>query len=502
MATTLSSYKLLFILLSFVAPLAHSAPRHAIVTRLPGFSGSFPSKHYSGYVTINKETGKRLFYYLVQSERNPAKDPLVLWLNGGPGCSSFDGFVYEHGPFNFEKIKQGQPILHLNPYSWSKVSNVLYVDAPAGVGFSYAKNVSEYNTGDQKTAVDTHNFLLKWFKLYPEFLSNPFFITGESYAGIYVPTLAYEIANGIDARVKPVINLKGYMVGNGVTDDAFDGNALVPFVHGMGLISDDLNKEVTRACKGNFYNPVTQDCADKLQEVDKTISGLNIYDILEPCYHADVLNKDDRIRLPSSFLELGATTDRPLPVRTRMFGRAWPFRANVRDGIVPTWPQILSSAGVDSAGVHNADVPCIDDEVATVWLNNESVRKAIHAEPKNVSGVWELCTNRIVFNHDTGSMIDYHRNLTLRGYRALIYSGDHDMCVPFTGSEAWTRSMGYGIIDKWRPWVSNGQVAGFTQGYANNLTFLTVKGSGHTVPEYKPREALDLYSRFLAGQAM
>ncbi|CAN1158283.1 Serine carboxypeptidase-like 20 [Linum perenne] len=485
------SYKVLFILLIFVARLADSAHEEAIVTHLPGFSGSFPSKHYSGYVTIDEETGKRLFYYLVQSEGNPSNDPLVLWLNGGPGCSSFDGFVYEHGPFNFEKTKQGLPILHLNPYSWSKVSNVLYVDSPSGVGFSYANNISEYKTGDLKTALDSHNFLLKWLGLYPEFLSNPFFITGESYAGVYIPTLAHEIAKGIDAGVKPIINLKGYMIGNGVTDDVFDGNALVPFARGMGLISDDLFQEVTKECKGNFYNPPTQKCEKKLQEVDTQVAGLNIYDILEPCYHADVVAKNGTIGLPSSFLELGAT-DRPLPVRTRMFGRAWPLQANVRDGVVPTWPELL----------HNDDVPCTDDEVATEWLNNELVREAIHAEPKNVSGDWQLCTNRIIYNHDSGSMIKYHKNLTLKGYHALIYSGDHDMCVPFTGSEAWTRSMGYKIIDKWRPWVSNGQVAGYTQGYANNLTFLTIKGAGHTVPEYKPKESLDFYSRFLTRQAL
>ncbi|KAL1226413.1 Serine carboxypeptidase-like 20 [Cardamine amara subsp. amara] len=96
-------------------------------------------------------------------------------------------------------------------------------------------------------------------------------------------------------------------------------------------------------------------------------------------------------------------------------------------------------------------------------------------------------------------MIKFHRDLILSGYRALIYSGDHDMCVPFTGSEAWIKSLGYKVIDEWRPWISNNQVAGYTRGYANNLTFLTIKGAGHTVPEYKPREALDFYSRFLEG---
>ncbi|XP_039013756.1 serine carboxypeptidase-like 21 [Hibiscus syriacus] len=212
-----------------------------------------------------------------------------------------------------------------------------------------------------------------------------------------------------------------------------------------------------------------------------------MYTILELCYHRP--ETPETIRLPSSFWKLGET-DRPLSVRTRMFGRAWPIRAPVRDGIIPTWPQLLNSLSV----------PCTDDEVATKWVNDPAVRKTIHAENEAVIGEWELCTDNILYNHDVGSMIKYHKNLTSRGYRALIYSGDHDMCVPFTGTEAWTRSVGYEIVDEWRPWTSNGQVAGYLQGYDHNLTFLTIKGAGHTVPEYKPQEALDFYTRFLAGK--
>ncbi|BAT16570.1 Os12g0257000, partial [Oryza sativa Japonica Group] len=82
------------------------------------------------------------------------------------------------------------------------------------------------------------------------------------------------------------------------------------------------------------------------------------------------------------------------------------------------------------------------------------------------------------------------------------YSGDHDMCVPYTGTEAWTRSLGYGVIDSWRPWHLNGQVSGYTQGYEHGLTFATIKGAGHTVPEYKPQESLAFYSRWLAGSKL
>ncbi|PKI45095.1 hypothetical protein CRG98_034479 [Punica granatum] len=435
------------------------APEGSLVTHLPGFNGSFPSKHYSGYVEVD---GKNLFYYLVVSERSPPQDPVVLWLNGGPGCSSFDGFIYEHGPFNFEvgKSEKALPKLHLNGYSWSKVSNIIYLESPCGVGLSYSSDTGKYVTGDLDTASTTHAFLLKWFKLFPEFINNPFYIAGESYAGIYVPTLAAELAKGAYNHFDFV---QGYMVGNGVTDEKFDGTALVPFAHGMALISDDI------------FN---------------AIAGLNIYDILEPCYHypgsAKKEDANESTSLPLSFQMLGGT-ERPLAVRKRMFGRAWPLWATVKDGPVPLWPQLAEKY----------HVACINDDVATTWLNNAEVREAIHAAPVNVSGPWELCTRKISYNHDAGSMIPYHKNLTSLNYRVLIYSGDHDMCVPYTGSEAWTRSLGYKTSSAWRSWWSNNQVAGYLQEYDNKLTFLTIKGAGHTVPEYKPSEALDFYTRWL-----
>ncbi|XP_004965775.1 serine carboxypeptidase 1 [Setaria italica] len=115
------------------------------------------------------------------------------------------------GPFNFESggSAGSLPKLHRNPYSWSKVSSVIYLDSPAGVGLSYAKDKSKpYTTGDLQTANDLHTFLLKWFQLYHKFLTNPFYIAGESYAGIYIPTLSHEVVKGIHERVKPAINFK------------------------------------------------------------------------------------------------------------------------------------------------------------------------------------------------------------------------------------------------------------------------------------------------------
>jgi serine carboxypeptidase-like clade 1 len=123
---TITTLALCLLLLSPAAvQQALGAPEHALITSIPGFVGPFPSKHYAGYVTVNATHGRSLYYYFVESESNPATDPVVLWLNGGPGCSSFDGFIYEHGPFNFEPGfgANDLPTLTPNPYAWAKVSN-------------------------------------------------------------------------------------------------------------------------------------------------------------------------------------------------------------------------------------------------------------------------------------------------------------------------------------------------------------------------------------------
>lgn len=115
---------------------------------------------------MNETHGKELFYYFKELEGHPATDPVVLWLNGGPGCSSFDGFVYEQGPFKFEPAANSSSLLKLtlNPYSCNKAANILYLDSPAGVGYSYSKTRANYITSNQQTASDTHAFLLKKFK--------------------------------------------------------------------------------------------------------------------------------------------------------------------------------------------------------------------------------------------------------------------------------------------------------------------------------------------------
>ncbi|KAL7598892.1 hypothetical protein Lser_V15G26920 [Lactuca serriola] len=479
-----SIHLFLLIYLSFTSFLAQSAPQNAIVSQVPGFNGILPSKHYAGYVTLNENHGKKLYYIIMCFQKETLLR--IQWFFGSmvalvaPVLMGLFSDKGDHliGPFDFEKT-ESMPKLHINPYAWNK-------------------NRSDYINSDVITTLDSHKFLLEWFKLYPEYLSNPFFIAGEAFAGIYIPLLSDQVMKGLEAGDKPTLNFKGYIIGNGLCDEASDHNAIVPFAHGMGLISDELYQDVTKVCEGKFYKPPSLECEFQLDKVYQHLDGLNVDNIIKPCFIGKKI-RHENTKLPLSFRKLGET-ERPLPVRTRMFGRAWPFKAAVKPGYAPSWLELLNATQIRGS-------PCSDDSVAIKWLNNEAVRKAIHADPISKAGKWEICTGRVKYNSEVVTMIDYHKKLTAGGYRALIYRlhadivcGDHDLRVPYTGTEAWTRSLGYKVIDEWRSWKVDGQIAGYTQGYDKNLTFLTVKGAGHRVPEYKPKEALVLYSRWLEGK--
>lgn len=149
---------------------------------IPGYT---EHKWYSGYLDF--DTGK-FHYVFFDSQKDPDNDPLVLWLNGGPGCSSLIGMVYENGPFVF---KEGTSSFEVNPYAWNMKANLLYITSPGGVGFSESKR--GIKSDDGTTAEDNYKALLAFFAKFPNMKKNDLYLTGESYAGIYVPYLAYKI---------------------------------------------------------------------------------------------------------------------------------------------------------------------------------------------------------------------------------------------------------------------------------------------------------------------
>ncbi|XP_078177550.1 serine carboxypeptidase-like 18 isoform X1 [Carex rostrata] len=434
---------------------------------LPGFEGPLPFYLETGYVEVDGEKGVEMFYYFIESEKSPEKDPLILWINGGPGCSAFSGLVFEIGPLKFDVggYTEGLPTIYYFPDSWTKVSNIIFLDAPVGTGFSYAKTEEGFYTSDILSARQHVTFLRKWLEDHPEFSSNPIYIGGDSYSGITVPVTALEIVHA-NQEGGMQLNLKGYLVGNAATDEWYDGNARVPFLHGMGLISDEQFQSAKQSCNGNYISPMNAQCSFVLDSIDSCVSGINPVHTLEPiCGFAirktNILTGDLRRRLVEDHLGELPLSNLKLPVECRDSG----YR------------------------------------LSYLWADDHNVRSTLGIRNGSI-GSWKRCNYGVKSTHDVGSMLPYHHNLTTSGYRALVYSGDHDMDMPYLGTEAWVRSLNFAIVDDWRAWYSGGQVAGFTRSYSNNLTFATVKGAGHTAPEYKPKECLSMLERWLAFEPL
>ncbi|KAF7116028.1 hypothetical protein RHSIM_RhsimUnG0041300 [Rhododendron simsii] len=352
----------------------------SIVKTLPGYAGDLPFKLETGYVSVGEWNDVHLFYYFIESEGNPELDPLILWLTGGPGCSGFCGLVYEIGPLHFdtEHFDGKFPNLTLNPFSWTKVASIIFLDAPVGTGFSYADNAESYVVDDLLSATDNYNFLLKWLMDHPTFLSNELYIGGDSYSGIIVPIVVqkiYEVSAKPSGRgsqsatvaafdggrgwsglgnsevgVQPLLNLQGYILGNPLTSEHDDKNARIEFAHRLALLSDKLYESIKYNCRGEYIT-------------------------IDP---------------------------------------------------------------------NNA--PCIKD---LTLVTEGTVEK------------WVRCNESLSYTEVVETSLDYHRNLSHTTLRALVYSGDHDMLIPYLGTHKWIESLNLTVDEEWRPWFVDGQNGGF-----------------------------------------
>ncbi|KAF4031871.1 Serine carboxypeptidase [Phytophthora infestans] len=168
----------------------------------------------SGYIKLPNKVDDHYFYWYFESRSQPATDPLVLWLTGGPGCSSMMALLTENGPCHV------QPDLStkLNPYSWTNESNVVWLDQPTTVGFTYGDERDSDNSEDN-VGENIYYFLQGFFEKHPELAGRDFYITGESYGGHYVPVAAHYVweQNKVNIGTSKHINLKGIAIGNGIT---------------------------------------------------------------------------------------------------------------------------------------------------------------------------------------------------------------------------------------------------------------------------------------------
>jgi carboxypeptidase C (cathepsin A) len=441
-------------ILLFLASLAivFAAVPSDLITSLPNLAAPLGTQ-YSGYINL-PGTQKYMHYWFVQTYfGSPSTAPLVLWMNGGPGCSSMDGFFYEQGPFHFGSPDSNLTLVS-NPWTWTNAANMIFLEAPVGVGFSYSNNAKDYTTNDTQTAQDNYNFLKAWFNAYPEYQANPFWISGESYAGIYVPTLANLVLGDSS------INFQGILVGNGVTDYKYDNEfqALFPFMYYHALISTKTWNQFQRDCI-NGKSQVGCDAA--VITIEKNMNDINIYDIYTDCYSTQRgVNPD---HLPYRQIKI---KERPIIV-----------------GEVP---------------------PCTDATQVTNYLNDPDVQSAIHVN-QNLPYQWSICSNVVNYSKNTFTVVPIYEELIKAKKQILVYSGDVDGAVPYVGTEAWINSMNLPINSLWQEWFitdnEGSQVAGYVT-YYQGLTFATVKGAGHMVPQYAPEAAYYMFTNFVSGKPL
>ncbi|KAK9756487.1 hypothetical protein RND81_01G101100 [Saponaria officinalis] len=437
------------------------------VTTLPGFNGTLPFYLETGYIGVEGDE-LQLFYYFVESENNPKEDPLIYWLTGGPHCSGMSAILYEIGPFQIEEMTYtGKlPKLLLRQYSWTKTANILFVDMPVGTGYSYATTARANYSGDLKASDNVNEFLKKWLLNHTEYISNPLYVGGDSYTGFTLPIYFDRMVNDNEDQVHPILNLKGYLLGNPATDSSIDGNTQVPLAHGMGLISDEFFESFERICKGDYHtiDPDNYMCMLHFARFEEDLHGIQTTHILENYCN------DYNLQLHES-----STKKRIMLENTNKFYHA----------------------------KENGAFSCRKEgyKLSQYWMNDKSVREALHVFKESPTK-WIRCNFGFNYSYEMVSSVKYHAKLSAKGFRSLIYSGDHDMIVPFIGTQTWIRSLNYSIHDEWRKWTVDDQIAGFTRTYSNNMTFATIKGAGHTAPEYKPKQCAAMFKRWIVGELL
>ncbi|GLJ34410.1 hypothetical protein SUGI_0691880 [Cryptomeria japonica] len=433
-----------------------------LVTHLPG-QPKVGFNHYSGYVTVNEENGRALFYWFFEAATHKQKKPLVLWLNGGPGCSSVGyGATQEIGPFI---INADGKTLSFNEYSWNKEANLLFLESPVGVGFSYSNKSSDYNIlGDNITAEDSYMFLQNWFRIYPQYRTHEFYIAGESYAGKYVPELAELIydENKISSK-SHYINLKGFMVGNPETHDGNDWRGQMDYAWSHAVVSDETHRIIVENCDFDSDNKWDNlNCKNAVDEVLSQYNEIDMYSLYTPkCIHR---NRTKNAKHGENQFKYSTNK-----MMRKMVG------------------------GYD---------PCLDD-YARVYYNRYDVQKALHVINGSHLTNWSICNNDI-FNEWTdsrASVLPAYIKLIEGGLRIWVYSGDTDGRVPVLSTRYSLNSLQLPKIGPWRPWYHRGQVSGWIQEY-EGLTFATFRGAGHAVPLFKRGEALAFFSSFLSGTAL
>ncbi|CAO1623326.1 unnamed protein product [Sympodiomycopsis kandeliae] len=449
------------------------------VNSIPGLDNSQGSNIYAGYLPA-REPGTisdkdpaddaHLYFYLEKARHLPSgnggsthKRRLMLWLNGGPGCSSFDGVMMEIGSFRPSLSRKGQLEWTMPGGAWNEYTDVLFLDQPVGTGFSYT-NTNGYVSTLPQAAQDVNFFLKRFIEVFPEYSKGSgteFYIAGESFAGQYIPYSAHEIANDQSSAV----NLVGIAIGNGAIDPKSQGGSELDMLLTSGVWQKDSKEarkmlELNRECEiakgklGSGNNPQEiEGCGRLLQEIislsySQTQSNdqprcINIYDV----------------RLSDTYPACGMN-----------------------------WPPTLQ--------------PTYD------YLARPDVRKAFHVSQLKHPEAWVECNNRVGSALRSGDSKD-PASVTLipglidKGIKVLVFAGDQDLICNYIGIERMIDNLSWGGVKGWgsdppakQKWMVNSTAAGYWQ-TSRNLTYVKVFGASHMVGFDAPVASHDMMLRFM-----
>ncbi|XP_030744986.1 venom serine carboxypeptidase-like [Sitophilus oryzae] len=413
------------ILTDYIAENKINEARNASQVNYAGFQNV---SSYAGYFTVDKTYNSNLFFWYFPAQNNFDEAPVVLWLQGGPGSPSLYGLFEEHGPFIVDKDLN----VSLREYSWHKDHSILYIDSPAGTGFSYTSGGFAQN--ETKVGADLYSALIQFFTVFPELAEKPFFISGESYGGKYVPALSYTIhQNNPTADLK--IKFQGALIGNGWSDPE---NMFLysDFVYQLGLIDINTRDEIKAVeaeavqliREGNFTQ-ATQKFQDIILGGDDSIyqknTGLsNIYNYVndneEPSYWESLISQDE--------------VSQALHVGTAEFGE--------QSGLVYDylWDDITVSVAP--------------------WI---------------------------------AELLGHHRFLIFNGQLDVIVS--YPLTVNYLQRLNFSSAEEYKVAER-GIWKVDGKVAGYVK-TAGNLTEALVRDASHMVPIEQPAAAYDLLYKFV-----
>lgn len=453
------------------------APAGDLVDIIPSFKKA-PFPVYSGYLYVPGPVAgydsMTIHYQFHYSQRNPKKDPLVTWHQGGPGGSSLFGLYAEMG--YFQVSDKGS---YVNPYAWNKVANMLYLESPAGVGYSTCSKggrvASTCSWNDVNQGEAYAHTLKAFYKAFPEFKDNDLYLTGESYAGQYTPNIAHFILNNKGYAD----NLKGLALGNA----CWGGDAThvrcngpnsqqndVDMFYGKGLFSKKLYEAIYKAC----YPTRSSDCSGLIKQMDDAVGPHNTYFIYDNCPRTE----------------------------------EW----LARSGKTMTWLRTYLRNQMNTGNYSNDELlqlgggydwSCGGMDAEDAFLDRADVMKALHLN--------NSLSSRFSYDTSGPASITLYPELAKK-LRILIYNGDADACVPYKGNEEWTTGLAeQGILKEnkpWHPWYVEGAPAHIPAGYATTYTvpgtsfdfsFVTIRLAGHMVPTFQPQASLSFFERFLAG---